>query len=75
MMRAWVIPWIGALFIASGFWLLFGTNGANGEVVQHEVPSLTQWGKIYALLLLAALGVAYLVWRRPIMQALSLIHI
>ena len=41
---------------------------------QHAVPSLTAWGKIFSFLLLAALGVAYLVWRRPVVQARAILE-
>ncbi len=74
MKRSWVIPWIGSLLVATGFWLLFGAGDSGGDSGRVEVPSLTQWGKVYALLLLAALGVAYLVWRRPIMQAQAVLE-
>ncbi len=40
----------------------------------YEVPSLTAWGKIFSVLLLAALGVAYLVWRRPVVQAQAILE-
>lgn len=40
----------------------------------HEVPTLTAWGKIFSALLLAALGVAYLVWRRPIARAQAILE-
>ena len=40
----------------------------------YEVPTLTAWGKIFSLLLLAALGVAYLVWRRPVLQAQAILE-
>lgn len=40
----------------------------------HAVPSLTAWGKIFSFLLLAALGVAYLVWRRPLVQARAILE-
>lgn len=39
-----------------------------------EVPSLTSWGKVFSLLLLGALGVAYLVWRRPVVQAQAILE-
>ncbi len=39
-----------------------------------EIPTLTAWGKIFSVLLLAALGVAYLVWRRPVMQARAILE-
>ncbi len=74
MKRYVVLPWLGGLLVASGFWLLFGAGSSAAVAGQVEVPSLTQWGKIYALLLLAALGVAYLVWRRPIMQAQAVLE-
>ncbi len=39
-----------------------------------EIPSLTAWGKIFSFLLLAALGVAYLVWRRPVDRARAILE-
>jgi hypothetical protein len=40
----------------------------------YEIPSLTAWGKIFSVLLLVALGVAYIVWRRPIVQAQAILE-
>lgn len=39
-----------------------------------EIPSLTAWGKIFSMLLLAALGVAYIVWRRPVVRAQAILE-
>lgn len=40
----------------------------------YEVPSLAGWGKIFSVLLLGTLGVAYLVWRRPVIQAQAILE-
>ena len=55
--------------------LLALTRAASAESSQIlEVPTLTAWGKIFAMLLLAVLGVAYLVWRRPVMRAQAILE-
>lgn len=64
-----VLP-VGGAIICAGYW--YGVDaGAPGR---HAVPSLTAWGKIFSFLLLAALGVAYLVWRRPMVQARAILE-
>ena len=63
---------LGVAMMAGGagvvLWSAFGIPAA---VVSEplEVPSLTVWGKVFSCLLLAALGAAYLVWRRPVVKA------
>ncbi len=45
-----------------------------GELPHRELPSLQIWGKIFSGLLLGTIGVAYLVWRRPVMQAQAILE-
>ena len=56
--------------VGVGFW----TSTIAVTPGPHAVPSLTAWGKIFSFLLLAALGVAYLVWRRPMVQARAILE-
>lgn len=61
---------VGGGFACAGYW-----QGSETVVPgRHGVPSLTAWGKIFSFLLLAALGVAYLVWRRPMVQARAILE-
>ena len=54
-------------------WSAFGVPAAAVSE-PLEVPSLTVWGKVFSCLLLAALGVAYLVWRRPVVKAQAILE-
>jgi len=70
------ILWWVVLCLALGglaFAALWRPTGLARSAV-HAVPSLTAWGKIFSFLLLAALGVAYLVWRRPVVQARAILE-
>lgn len=60
----------GGVTICAGFW----TSTVTIAPGRHAVPSLTAWGKIFSFLLLAALGVAYLVWRRPMVHARAILE-
>ena len=62
-----------SLALGSVAYALFGGAARTADGATN-VPTLTSWGKIFALLLLVALGVAYLVWRRPIMQAQAILE-
>lgn len=65
-----VLPLAGGAIICAGYW-----SGSDAPATaRHAVPSLTAWGKIFSFLLLAALGVAYLVWRRPMVQARAILE-
>ena len=64
---------VGAVMIVGGGVILFWDSPGRPEGTVH-LPSLTAWGKIFSLLLLAALGVAYLVWRRPIDRARAILE-
>ncbi|MEE9296221.1 MAG: hypothetical protein V3W34_14840 [Phycisphaerae bacterium] len=66
--------WVGALCLATLAYLVFGGPTPAAAAGGYEVPSLTGWGKIFSVLLLAALGVAYLVWRRPVLQAQAILE-
>ena len=73
MLRHVLACWVAALCLAAvGFFLVDGSPAA--AAVGHEIPSLTTWGKIFSVLLLAAFGVAYLVWRRPVLQAQAILE-
>jgi hypothetical protein len=48
--------------------------GSSLPAPAREAPTLSGWGKIFIVLLLAARGVAYLVWRRPIVEAKAIIE-
>lgn len=68
---------LGAGMVVTGggvaLWSAFGEPYAAGSG-PLEVPSLTVWGKVFSCLLLGALGVAYLVWRRPIVKAQAILE-
>ena len=57
----------------SASWLTWDV-GTAASAPPHEVPTLTGWAKIYSFALLAALGVAVLVWRRPVVQAQAVLE-
>lgn len=63
---------LGVLFLLTGI-VLSGAGESPVRVVS-SVPSLTVWGKMFSGLLLATLGVAYLVWRRPVLQAQAILE-
>ncbi len=70
----WLLGSVTAAVLASSAYFLDETPR---QMVPHgalEVPSFTFWGKLFAMLLLAALGVAYLVWRRPVVQAQAILE-
>lgn len=68
-----VLGVLGSVVLIASALLLPAHAGAGAAGI-HEVPSLTVWGKVFAFLLLAALGVAYLVWRRPVVQARAILE-
>ncbi len=59
--------------LAAGGFLMWDVTLAISPTPQ-EVPALGEWAKIYALALLAALGVAVVVWRRPVVQAQAVLE-
>ncbi len=66
----------GASAVLAGVLLtvaLWEPSASAGQAVR-EIPTLTAWGKIFSVLLLGALGVAYLVWRRPVAQARAILE-
>lgn len=76
-MKSLVLWSLGALVVVPAA-LMVGTVLASSAVElstgRTDVPTLTGWGKIFSLLLLATLGVAYLVWRRPVVQAHAILE-
>ncbi len=72
-LRIGIIVFVAAIVVAAILWRLAGGTFAL-PADASEIPSLTIWGKIFAFLLLGALGVAYLVWRRPLLQAQAILE-
>ncbi|NOT02781.1 MAG: hypothetical protein HOP29_19440 [Phycisphaerales bacterium] len=74
-MRRYSIPniLVGAWLLAGALLLLSWEPAATHRPVV-EIPSLTAWGKIFSMLLLAALGVSYIVWRRPVVRAQAILE-
>jgi hypothetical protein len=65
---------LGVGIITAGVGVWFRASSPGAATAALEVPSLTAWGKIFSFLLLAALGVAYLVWRRPVDRARAILE-
>lgn len=58
--------------VLASAWFFVAGLGLPAE--RYEVPSLTVWGKVFSFLLLAALGVSALVWRRPVLYAQAVLE-
>lgn len=65
---------LGALVLVSAVGVSLWSAGPLPAGARYEVPSLTGWGKILSCLLLAALGVASVVWRRPVLYAQAILE-
>ncbi len=67
--------WLGAATMAAVCVSALVWHDVGGDVpTTVDIPTLTGWGKIFSALLLTAMGVAYLVWRRPVMQAQAILE-
>jgi hypothetical protein len=63
-----------AAWLLTGGLLLLSWEPSATPRTSVEIPSLTAWGKIFSMLLLAALGVSYIVWRRPVVRAQAILE-
>jgi len=65
---------VGMAMIVVGAAAILWEPPQTAAVGVLEIPSLTAWGKVFSFLLLTALGVAYLVWRGPIVRAQAILE-
>ena len=75
-MKRFVYWSLGALVVTAVSFAIGVLPEFSGDLApgRYPVPTLTAWGKIFSILLLGALGVAYLVWRRPVVQAQAILE-
>ena len=65
---------LGVCALVAAVGLAFWPPAQSLPGTRYEVPSLTIWGKVLSCLLLAALGVASVVWRRPVLYAQAILE-